>query len=64
MGGDFNLPDISWTSSKITGHQYSTTKNELFLNLCIELGLTQIISSPTRRKNILDLFFTNNENFY
>ena len=46
--------------STITGHQYSTPINQLFLDLANDLGLSQTVDSPTSGKNILDLFFTNN----
>ena len=61
--GDFNVPDINWTSNTITSHQYPLEINKLFLDLTNDLGLTQTVYSPTRNDNILDLFFTNNNNF-
>ena len=60
LSGDFNLPDIDWTSSTITNHQYSNPINQLFLDLANDLGLSQTVEQPTRGTNILDLFFTNN----
>ena len=60
--GDFNLPDINWDSNTITGHQYSLSMNQLFLDLFCDLGLTQTVDKPTRENNILDLFLTNNNN--
>ena len=53
--GDFNLPKISWNSCTVDSSQSS----ELFLNCCIEHGLTQCINSPTRDHNILDLVLCN-----
>ena len=60
--GDFNLPDIDWEQNKIIGHQYSSSINQLFLDLINDLGLSQTVLNPTRGENILDLFFTNNLN--
>ena len=62
LGGDFNLPDINWINSTITGNQYPATINQLFLDLKDDLGLSQTVTKPTRGNNILDLFFTNNIN--
>ena len=31
LGGDFNLPDIDWTTEEIVGHQYPIEINQLFL---------------------------------
>ena len=61
LSGDFNLPDIDWVSHSITTHQYSTTINQLYLDLASDLGLSQTVLEPTRGNNILDLFFTNNK---
>ena len=63
LSGDFNLPDIDWKTEKIIGKQYSSSINQLFLDLAHDLGLTQTVNDPTRGSNILDLFFTNNINF-
>ena len=59
LAGDFNLPDIDWSRNAITGHQYKEHSNETFNTLESELGLHQVIDTPTREDNILDLFFTN-----
>ncbi|MCG8033367.1 MAG: hypothetical protein JAZ03_14475, partial [Candidatus Thiodiazotropha taylori] len=42
-----------------TCHQYRIPVNESFLTLESDLSLNQIIDSPTRGDNILDLFSTN-----
>ena len=44
LGGDLNLPDITWTSNSITGHQYLKAINEHMLALEEDLGLSQINS--------------------
>lgn len=62
--GDFNFPRINWPSGNIiTGG--TTVENEQATRLatmCNNLYLTQVIKHPTRKKNILDLAFTNNAN--
>ena len=60
LAGDFNLPDIDWNYFSTTGHNYSRSINQIFLDLICELGLSQTVDRPTRGKNILDLFFTSN----
>ena len=50
LGGDFNLPDINWTTEAIESHQYLKETNTTFLDSFRDLGLKQIITSPTRFK--------------
>ena len=67
---DRNFPDIKWMNG--TGHlQQGRDHDHLgedriqpsaLLEFADELFLHQIITSPTRRNNILDLIFTNNTN--
>ena len=60
LGGDFNLPDIDWgTQSVNPGSQYTNLSNQM-LDICNDNGLCQLVSTPTRVNNILDLFFTSN----
>ncbi|KAK3096098.1 hypothetical protein FSP39_023212 [Pinctada imbricata] len=59
LTGDFNLPDISWPTSSISGHQNLATINNLFLTLTADCGLHQMVDFTTRNNNTLDLFFTN-----
>ena len=59
IGGDSNLPDISWKSDSIEGHNYPATINQAYLDLVSDLGSQQIIDFPTRQQNILDIFITN-----
>ena len=62
IGGDFNLPDIDWTTGNYRNNTKSYSKSiytTIMDNLNIA-GLKQIVDSETRNKNILDLFFTNN----
>ena len=65
--GDFNFPDISWkhgSGSFRSSNQSSNVGEErsqaqTLLNFSEEFFLDQIIKSPTRNNNILDLIFTN-----
>ena len=53
--GDFNLPKINWCSLTAEGHSA-----EVFLEYCIENGLTQCVNSATHKDgNILDLVLCN-----
>ena len=55
--GDFNLPDICWSS--LSGH---SPISNLFCDFVFESNLSQLISGPTHIKgNTLDLLLTNNE---
>lgn len=52
LGGDFNLPDIDWTNLTAP----SRLSND-FIQLSLLFNLAQIINTPTRGDNILDLVF-------
>ena len=54
--GDFNLPNIDWSSNSVVGSTYPL---ELCNMLIDTFGFTQMVDSPTRGNNILDLFATN-----
>lgn len=59
--GDFNLPNITWTSELPIMRPYSSISLE-FLDLCAVFSLTQLITEPTRStelaSNTLDLVLT------
>ena len=59
IGGDFNVPDINWENQDIPTHQYSLEINSLFLEMAQDLGLSQVIDTPTRGTSFLDLLFSN-----
>jgi hypothetical protein len=61
LGGDLNLPDISWNSDSVTiaGHQNPVSLNNTFLELVQDNHLEQVVTFPTRHENTLDLFLTN-----
>ena len=61
MGGDLNLPDINWPDCTIQlqGHPYPSAINKRFLDMLITTHTEQIITTPTRKIYILDIFITN-----
>ena len=61
--GDFNVPDIEWTSHSITTHRYPVDINQSILKMVDDCYFSQLVNSPTRNKNILDIIFTNRPSF-
>ena len=62
VAGDFNFPIIDWKTRKVSGGtREQNGQAEDLLALSEEFFLVQCIEEPTRLNNILDLFFTNNE---
>ena len=57
--GDFNLPDIDWTSNSVVNHQYPLDINRFILTMAAECYFTQLVNFPTHRENILGIVFTN-----
>lgn len=61
--GDFNLPDMKWQQDESNPDTGTISESARLLNRFIEDNfITQYIDKPTRQRNILDLFFTNNCN--
>ena len=60
--GDFNLPKLTWKyRSPSVKPDCSLTKTyDLFLDLLNDFGFTQMVTTPTRQDNLLDLFLTTN----
>ena len=57
--GDFNAPDIEWSTLSA-----STSSSSMLCDLIFHLNLTQLIAEPTQVKgNILDLLITNIESY-
>ena len=62
--GDFNLPEIRWSSTTdvSTGAfpslRRGTSRDTKFIEMCDMLGLKQWVCQPTRGENILDLVLT------
>jgi len=60
--GDFNLPDIDWNTDSICSHRYPLAINQLMLKTFADCSFNQMVDSPTRDQNILDIFLTNRPN--
>jgi hypothetical protein len=61
LGGDFNMPDVTWLhgipASK--GDTVMTNQSSLVLSELQQFEIEQMVDVPTRGNNFLDLFFTN-----
>jgi len=60
IGGDFNLPHIDWKDEKILPGNHNVKISNMLIECIEDLSLTQTVEDPTRKDNILDLFFTTN----
>ena len=49
---DTNLPDIDWSNTFVSGGR------SYLLDFLLDNVLTQMISTPTRDSNVLDIFIT------
>ncbi len=58
LGGDFNLPSISWQDGSIPPGARGRSSCESLLELACDMNIHQIVEENTRGNNILDLFFT------
>ena len=59
IAGDTNLPDVDWQTITISKHQYTKQINEPFIDTFAMLGLSQMVTFPTRHDNTLDVILTN-----
>ena len=60
--GDLNMPIINWDAKKISGGTRDLQRQaEELLEFAGDYYMDHFIMEPTRRENILDLFFTNSE---
>ena len=58
LAGDFNLPSVNWETNDISpSPQYGREVNQMALDMCNDLFLTQMVEETTRGRNILDLIF-------
>ena len=55
--------DIDRSTNSITGHQYLTAINDSIISKIEDINIEQLVDFPTRKKNILDILFTNNPSF-
>ena len=59
IAGDLNLPDVDWSDWSILSSNYSLSLCNLFNDLFISYGFIQLVDTPPRQNNILDIFATN-----
>ena len=59
LAGDLNLPNIDWNLYCTNGHNYHLQLCEKFIDTLLDHSLSQLVDSPTRKDNILDIFATN-----
>ena len=60
--GDFNMPSINWAEeSKPNGESIEAISGEILQEHMEKQFLCNMIKSPTRGSNILDLIFTNSD---
>ena len=59
IAGDINLPNINWSNWSLRSCNYSLSLCNLFTDLLISNGFSQLVDTPTRQNNILDIFATN-----
>ena len=58
IGGDFNLPDMNWSSLTVTSNQYSYAMTDTYLDILRNCNVEQIVDFPTRGNKTLDIFWT------
>ena len=65
LGGDFNLPDITWEEESAGLYASNSAVAQQLLDTSRDFYLDQVVTKPTRvtetTANILDLFFTSNQ---
>ena len=62
LAGDFNSPGIDWTNGCLTDSYISKSFREFLIDISSDYFLEQIVSEPTRGRNLLDLCFTTHPN--
>ena len=61
--GDLNLPNVCWNNWTVNDSNYPFALCNLFIDLFVTHGFCQLVYSPTRNNNILDIFATNRPSF-
>ena len=59
IAGDLNLHNVNWSDWSVRSCNYSLSLCNLFTDLLISNGFSQLVDTPTRQNNILDIFATN-----
>ena len=49
------MPDIDWSSDKITGSSYPQRVRQAFLDVAMDMLLEQLVDFPARLEHTLDL---------
>ena len=62
-GGDFNIPDIDWNNYIVSNKSYPYRVSQAFVDIAQEIDLEQMVDSPTRQDNTLDLVITSHPRF-
>ena len=52
------MPDIDWPNTFVSGHSHSLRLNHIFLDFLLDNALTQMVNTPTRGSNALNIFIT------
>ena len=59
--GDFNLPDIDWSVNCFKPSGRHPAQSKALVAILLDHNLQQMVEEPTRGRNILNLFLTNND---
>ena len=58
LAGDFNLRGIHWPIQSTIPGGYKPGLSKEMINMVSDIGMEQMVTGPTRKGNILDLFLT------
>ena len=65
LGGDFNLPDITWEEVSVVPYATNSAVSNQILAIVKDMYLDQVVTEPTRitetSSSTLDMFFTSNQ---
>ena len=56
IGGDLNLPNIDWSMGTVFNNCYPLALCNIVLDFIADHGFSQLVHTPTRNNNILDIF--------
>ena len=59
--GDFNLPNVDWAVNRFQPSGRYPSQSKAMIDIILDHNLQQLVEEPTRGRNILDLFLTNND---
>ena len=60
VAGNMNFPGYDWANHCLKPNCYCPSLTRQFVDLLDDPGLTQLVTTPTRGNNTLDLVITNN----